>query len=69
VHQIYSMMQTGAGKSGMQTMNQSLSTLYARRLITLDTALTSSSNPEELQEMINRGKGVVERKPRPGDDD
>jgi hypothetical protein len=30
-----------------------------KRLITLETALSSSSNKEELQEMINRGVGVV----------
>jgi hypothetical protein len=30
-----------------------------KRLITLETALTSSSNRDELQDMINRGVGVV----------
>jgi twitching motility protein PilT len=59
VHQIYSAMQTGQEKLGMQTMNQSLATLYFRRTITLDTAIGASSNREELQEMINRGVGVV----------
>ena len=59
VHQIYSAMQTGQEKLGMQTMNQSLATLYFRRQITLETAMTASSNREELQEMINRGAGVV----------
>jgi twitching motility protein PilT len=59
VHQIYSAMQTGQEKQGMQTMNQSLATLHFRRLITLDTAIGASSNREELQEMINRGVGVV----------
>ena len=59
VHQIYSAMQTGQEKLGMQTMNQSLATLYFRRTITLETAMTASSNREELQEMINRGAGVV----------
>ncbi len=59
VHQIYSAMQTGQEKLGMQTMNQSLATLHFRRLITLETAMTASSNREELQEMINRGVGVV----------
>src|SRR5688572_7921619 len=59
VHQIYSAMQTGQEKLGMQTMNQSLATLYFRRQITLDTAMNASSNREELQEMINRGAGVV----------
>jgi twitching motility protein PilT len=59
VHQIYSAMQAGQEKLGMQTMNQSLATLYFKRLITLDTALGASSNREELQEMVNRGVGVV----------
>ncbi len=59
VHQIYSAMQTGQEKLGMQTMNQSLATLYFRRVITIETAMTASSNREELQEMINRGAGVV----------
>ena len=59
VHQIYSAMQTGQEKMGMQTMNQSLATLYQKKLITLETALGTSSNKDELQEMINRGVGVV----------
>jgi twitching motility protein PilT len=59
VHQIYSAMQTGQEKLGMQTMNQSLASLYLTRAITLETALSASSNRDELQEMINRGVGVV----------
>src|SRR6476660_5004458 len=59
VHQIYSAMQTGQEKLGMQTMNQSLATLYMKRLISLEVALGASSNRDELQEMINRGVGVV----------
>ncbi len=59
VHQIYSMMQAGQEKLGMQTMNQSLASLYLSRQITLDTAMAASSMKEELQEMIQRGTGVV----------
>jgi len=59
VHQIYSSMQSGQLKFGMQTFNQSLATLYFRKEITLDLALSRSSYPEELQEMINRGAGIV----------
>jgi twitching motility protein PilT len=59
VHQIYSSMQTGQEKLGMQTMNQSLATLYLSGQISLDTALSASSLKEELMEMINRGTGVV----------
>ena len=43
----------------MQTANQSLASLYMKRLITLEAALNCSSNKDELQEMINRGVGVV----------
>src|SRR3982751_2940028 len=39
IHQIYSMMQTGQDKFGMQTLNQPLSTLYHKRLITADVAM------------------------------
>jgi twitching motility protein PilT len=59
VHQIYGAMQTGQEKLGMQTANQSLASLYMKRLITLDTAISASSNKDELQDMINRGVGVV----------
>jgi twitching motility protein PilT len=55
VHQIYGMMQAGQSKYGMQTFNQTLANLYFKRLITLETALTRSSLPDELQEMIARG--------------
>src|SRR5689334_1048957 len=55
VHQIYSAMQAGQEKLGMQTMNQSLATLYFQKAITLETALARSSMPDELQDMINRG--------------
>ena len=59
IHQIYSAMQTGQEKMGMQTMNQSLASLYQKKQITLETALGASSNRDELQDLINRGVGVV----------
>ena len=59
VHQIYSAMQTGQEKVGMQTANQSLASLYQKKLVTLESAMTASSNRDELQDMINRGVGVV----------
>lgn len=58
VHQIYSMMQTGQDKFGMQTFNQSLATLYHKRLITLEVAIQRSSNPDELRDLIERGSGL-----------
>src|SRR6187399_2521578 len=60
VHQIYSQMQVGQGKHGMQTMNQSLFSLYARRLITLQEAMGRSTDSEELRGMIEG------RTPAPG---
>jgi twitching motility protein PilT len=59
VHQIYSAMQTGQEKVGMQTANQSLASLHLGGKITLETALLASSNRDELREMISRGVGVV----------
>jgi twitching motility protein PilT len=55
VHQIYSAMQLGQDKFGMQTFNQALYSLYSQRLITLETALSRSSNVDELKDMIARG--------------
>jgi twitching motility protein PilT len=59
VHQIYSTMQAGQEKLGMQTMNQNLATLYQKRLISIETALSASSLKDELEQMISRGTGVV----------
>jgi twitching motility protein PilT len=59
VHQIYGAMQAGQEKLGMQTANQSLASLYQKRLVSLDVAMSASSNRDELQDMINRGVGVV----------
>jgi len=53
VHQIYSQMQVGQDKFGMQTMNQSLYSLFSRRIISLEDALSRSSDQEELKQMIN----------------
>jgi len=58
IHQIYSSMQSGQDKFGMQTFNQSLASLYFQKQISLETAMTRSSMPDELTEMINRGQLV-----------
>ncbi|MBI2683454.1 MAG: type IV pilus twitching motility protein PilT [Acidobacteriales bacterium] len=55
IHQIYSAMQSGQDKFGMQTFNQSLANLYIGKQISLETAMARSSMPDELQDMINRG--------------
>ena len=58
IHQLYSAMQLGQEKFGMQTYNQSLYSLYSQRLIKLETALGSSSNVDELRDMIDRGSAA-----------
>ncbi len=58
IHQIYSMMQTGQDKYGMQTFNQALATLVHKRTITADVAIQRSSNADELRDLIERGSGL-----------
>jgi len=58
IHQIYSMMQTGQEKFGMQTFNQALASLYHARQITLDAAMQRTSNADELKDLIERGSGL-----------
>ncbi len=55
IHQLYSAMQVGQAKFGMQTMNQSLAELYLRRLVSLDDALGRSADVEELRKLIAVG--------------
>ncbi len=58
IHQIYSMMQTGQDKYGMQTFNQALATLYHTRKITIEQAMQRTSNADELKTLIDRGAGT-----------
>jgi twitching motility protein PilT len=53
VHQVYSSMQVGQAKYGMQTFNQALAALLARRLITQDEAFGRSSDPDELRNILS----------------
>lgn len=52
-HQIYSTIQAGL-KYGMQTMNQSLFNLYAKRTVTLETAFDYTPNIEEFEHMVEQ---------------
>jgi len=52
IHQMYSSMQVGQEKFGMQTMNQSLASLYQRRMISLEDALGRSPDHDELRNLI-----------------
>ncbi len=53
IHQIYSIMQTGQGASGMHTMNQSLFAAYTKRQISAEDAIARAPDPSELQSMID----------------
>jgi twitching motility protein PilT len=55
IHQMYSQMQIGQDKFGMQTMNQSLASLHLKRMISLDDALARSSDQEELRKLVADG--------------
>jgi twitching motility protein PilT len=59
VHQIYSSMQAGQEKHGMQTMNQALLQHYLRRNLTLEQALGASTQPDELQQMVSRAQAAA----------
>jgi twitching motility protein PilT len=71
VHQIYSSMQVGQSKYGMQTFNQALANLLMRRLITQDEAFGRSNDPEELRNILAGGNagaagGAQQRPAGPG---
>jgi twitching motility protein PilT len=55
-HQIYSAMQMGQSTTGMQTMNQSLYSLYSRQIISRDEAVGRSPEPDEMEMMIRQAK-------------
>ena len=57
IHQIYSQMQLGQAKFGMQTANQALISLLQKKWITPELAIEYSSDPEELKGMINASMG------------
>lgn len=53
LHQVYGMMQVGQDKTGMVTLNQSLLQLVLKRKVEVRTAFMYSSDPEELDKMLN----------------
>ncbi len=61
IHQIYSQMQIGQDKFGMQTMNQALFMLVNERKITQEVALTRSSDVEELRNMFANPAAILKR--------
>jgi twitching motility protein PilT len=64
VHQIYSQMQVGQDKFGMQTMNQCLMQLLSRNVISVDDALGRSPEPDELKQMLSPA-GALGQQRRP----
>lgn len=54
INQIYSMMQTGQARHGMQTMNQALVDLYKRGVISAQAARALAPHPEELSRLLDR---------------
>lgn len=58
IHQIYSTMQMGQEKFGMQTFNQSLANLYFKKAISRETAMSMSSKPDELTDILQRKEGL-----------
>ncbi|MBW2690534.1 MAG: PilT/PilU family type 4a pilus ATPase, partial [Deltaproteobacteria bacterium] len=61
VHQLYSQMQMGQEKYGMQTMNQSLFSLYHKKMISMDEAIARTSDIEELKEMMSNPNAALKR--------
>ena len=55
VHQLYSAMQVGQSKFGMQTLNQCLASLVQRRLVTMELACGRSPDVEELKTLVTQG--------------
>ena len=58
LQQIYSLMQSGQIESGMQTMNQSLYSLYKAGYITVNEALKASPDIKELERMLRLRGGI-----------
>jgi twitching motility protein PilT len=52
IHQMYSQMQVGQDKHGMQTLNQALFSLVQKRIISLEEAIGRSLEIDELKMMV-----------------
>jgi twitching motility protein PilT len=61
IHQIYSQMQIGQEESGMNTMNQHIRKHVEGGVITPETAMTYSNNPEELARMLGLNNSPKKR--------
>ncbi|TLM68912.1 MAG: type IV pilus twitching motility protein PilT [Deltaproteobacteria bacterium] len=61
IHQLYSQMQMGQEKYGMQTMNQCLFSLVHKQIISIEDAMSRSPDIEELKEMIANPQAALRR--------
>jgi twitching motility protein PilT len=62
IHQIYSQMQIGQDQTGMFTMNQNIKKVLDAGIITPETAMTFSNNPEELARMLGIDPSAKKKK-------
>jgi twitching motility protein PilT len=65
IEQVYSYMQTG-NRRGMQTMEQSLTELVQKRLVTVPEAASRSSRPEALMSALERAGVPIPSMPTEG---
>jgi twitching motility protein PilT len=65
IQQIYSTMQVGQAKFGMQTMNQALLSLVERHLISLEDAMSRTHNQDEFKQMLSTSNTSAGRRERP----
>jgi twitching motility protein PilT len=65
IQQIYSSMQVGQSKFGMQTMNQALLSLLERHLISVEDAMLRSHNLDEFKQMLSTSNPSTGRRERP----
>jgi len=54
VHQIYSLMQVGQAKFGMQTMTQALVNLVGQRAISPEAAISHATEPDEVRQLLGQ---------------
>jgi len=64
IQQIYSLMQVGQTKFGMQTMNQALLSLVERHIISLEDAMERSHNLDEFRQMLSTSNLLQVKKER-----
>jgi twitching motility protein PilT len=61
IHQIYSQMQIGQLRFGMQTMSQSLVDLHQRRLISYEETVGHATEPDEVRAVLGGSPGSAHR--------